>query len=246
MYSLGKSGLNNHDPGTPATVASGVAFYFPLGQEYMSFRTGDEGWRIQNGFYVYTRPVYPAVTAELDTSLGSNYWWRLKSALKVGGVSNVIRFVDVDGGQTWSSTGNKDRITIDKLTGLGFYRLTADLGGAKTWNNAIDGALTFSTVVNGVTYQDWYLISREEILLILGEISENGPGNIEDPVSIKTIFNKNGASNELWTATIQMNSGGANAYSKGWNPSTYIRGSGIASTFPPMIVFDAKSLITAP
>lgn len=231
----------------PSGVAqSGVLLQWPSGQQYTSYRTGDEGDRMQSGYFNYTRPSVPEAIAELDHSLGANFWAKLKNNIAVNGVSSKDRFVDVDGGQTWSATGNKDKITICKLTGIGFYRIENDLGGLKTWNNAIDDALTFSVVVDGVTYSNWYLVSREEFLLLLNEITAAGSGNLEDPVSAAVIWDRvSGGASENWTSTTQTN-GTSNAYSKGYNPSTYIRPSGKTTTYYPFLVFDARSLITAP
>jgi hypothetical protein len=229
------------------STPSGVLLSFPIGEEYTSYRTGDEGWRMQNGFYNYIAPTNPKVIAQLDRTVAGNYWFKLKSAIKVGGNSNTLRFVDVDGLQAWGTTGNKDKITIDKLTGLGFYRKSVDLGGPSNWNDAIDSALTFSVVVNSVTYSDWYLISREEIQAILGELYEVGVGLIQDLITSQTFYLEGTTSSVVWTGTIQSNSGGSNAYYKGWNPSTYIVTAGIGATSPYRIyVFDATSLISAP
>lgn len=229
------------------STPSGVLLQFPTGEEYTTYRTGDEGWRLQNGFFNYIAPTNPKVIAQLDRTVGANYWFKLKSAISVGGNSNTIRFVDVDGLQAWGTTDNKDKITIDKLTGLGFYRKTADLGGTSNWNGAIDSALTFSVVVNSITYSDFYLASREEILAILGELYEVGVGVIQDLITSQTIYAQATTSSFVWVATIQSNTGGSNAYYKGWNPSAYLAAAGIGATSPyRFYVFDATSLISAP
>ena len=229
------------------STPSGVLLQFPIGEEYTSYRTGDEGWRMQNGWYNYIAPTNPKVIAQLDRTVGSNYWFKLKSAISVGGNSNTLRFVDVDGLQAWGTTDNKDKITIDKLTGLGFYRKTADLGGASNWNGAIDSALTFSVVVNGVTFSDFYLMSREEMLATFGELYETGSGYLYDILTSQIFWYEAGNSTLVWTGTIQSNSGGSSAYYKGWNPSTYITGAAIGATSPYRVyVFDATSLISAP
>jgi len=231
----------------PASASQdGVLLEWPTGQQYTSFRTGDEGNRIQNNFFDYVKPAYPKAIAQLDNSLGANRWWRLTENVEVAGVSSKIRFVDVDGGQTWSGTGDKNRITIDKLTGLGFYRKTGDLGGAKTWNSAIDDALSFSTVVDGVTYSDWYIASAEEVQALFGEIGSITGSTIADPVSGNNILEISAVIERYWTSTTQSNSGGANAYIKGWNPSTFLTLSGKTSTWGSIYIFDARSLITAP
>lgn len=228
------------------STPSGVLLQFPVGEQYTTYRTGDEGWRLQNGWYNYIAPTSPAVIAQLDRTAGANYWFKLKSAIKVGGNSNTIRFVDVDGLQAWGTTNNKDKITIDKLTGLGFYRKTADLGGTANWNNSIDGALSFSVVVNSITYSDFYLISREEILATLGEQPEAGSGWISDAITGQQIYVGASTSVSLWTGTTQSNSGGASAYIRGMNPSVYVTGSGKTGSTYKFYVFDATSLISAP
>lgn len=229
------------------STPSGVLLQFPIGEQYTSYRTGDEGWRMQNGWYNYNAPTNPAVIAQLDRTAGANYWFKLKSAIKVGGNSNTLRFVDVDGLQAWGTTGNKDKITIDKLTGLGFYRKTADLGGASNWNNGIDNALAFSVVVNGVTFSNFYMMSREEMLATFGELAETGSGYLYDVLTSQIFWYEAGNSTLVWMSTTQSNSGGANAYYKGWNPTTYLTGAVKTATSPYSVyVFDATSLISEP
>jgi hypothetical protein len=228
------------------STPSGVILSFPIGEEYTSYRTGDEGWRLQNNWYNYIPPTNPKLIAQLDRTAGSNYWFRLKSAISVGGNSNTIRFVDVDGLQSWGTANNKDKITIDKLTGLGFYRKGADLGGVSTWDTAIDAALTFSIVVNSITYSDFYIPSREEILAILGELAEQGSGVIRDQLTNIEFYIEGGSSSSIWTSTTQSNTGGSSVYFKGWNPTTYITGGGKTATRYKFYVFDATSLISAP
>ena len=233
----------------PAGVTpSGVLLQWQTLEAWTSYRTGDEGSRKQGGAWDYTPPSNPAKIARLDTSLGANYWWRLASALTVNSVSSTIRFVDVNGVQAWGATDNVNLITIDKLTGLMFIRVESTMNGGATsnWNTAIDGALTHSIVVKGVTYSDWYLVSRKELLAILGEQSEAGSGDFEDQVTVGNpkIFDKVSGSSESWTATTQANST-SNAYSKGWNPTTYLRGvAKTNTTFRHFYIADARSLIS--
>lgn len=140
-------------------VPSGVLFKTIEPTQYTSYRTGDIGSRIQNGFFLYTPPPNPKAIAELD--FNSQYFWNvLKSPLVVNGVSSTTRFVDVDGGQTFSATGNKNLVVIDKLTGMMYNRNS--ITSKANWNACIDDALTYSVVVNGVTYDDWFLACKEE------------------------------------------------------------------------------------
>jgi uncharacterized membrane protein len=174
---------DNSDPVTPTNVGlvgntltievppsgaspSGVAFNFPAYWQRTSYRTGDVGDRMQTGWMAdLVNPAYPKAVAELDYS-NANWWQTLLNPLIVDGVSSTTRLVDVDGGQTWSATGNKNLVTIDKLSGFMYYNRNINNGA--TWDNAIDNALALSIVVDGVTYDDWYLCSIEEYLHIFG------------------------------------------------------------------------------
>lgn len=153
-------------------VASGVALQFPTPSQYTSYRTGDVGWRWQNGWFSgFVQPANPAKIAELDFSQpGQNGWFVLKNPLTVGGVSNTLRFVDVTGVQTFSAVNNKNLVVIDKLTGMMITR-TNGAATSTQWNACIDGAFNGSITVEGVTYSDWYLISINEVQQIFGNMA---------------------------------------------------------------------------
>jgi hypothetical protein len=140
---------------------NGVALQFPTPSQYTSFATGDIGWRYQNGWFDYTYPAYPAKFAELDYTAGANSWYKLKTALTVGGVTSTERFVDINGVQGWGLVGNANVAVIDKLTGLMFTRGFTTWGAA-TWDTQNTNALAYSVVINGVTYADWYMMSVRE------------------------------------------------------------------------------------
>lgn len=169
----------------PVVIPSGVLFDFPFITEYTSYRTGDAGWRAQNGWNAITRPTNPKAIAELDTTLGANMYFRLKNNLVVNGVSSKIRYVDVLGGQTWSATNNVNAVILDKLTGLMTVRNDVNVSSV-IWNTCIDDALNYSITVNGVTYNDWYLFSLEEAYKIFGYIWVH---NQTDPISGAQISN---------------------------------------------------------
>lgn len=157
--SMGITIFNNSAGGGGGAAPSGVLFKTIKPTQYTSYRTGDVGNRIQTGFFDYIPPSNPAAVAELDFS-SANFFNVLKRPLIVNGVSSTTRFVDVDGVQTFSATGNKSLVVIDKLTGMMYNRNTI---GSASWNAAIDNALTYSLVVNSVTYDDWFLACKEEI-----------------------------------------------------------------------------------
>ena len=136
--------------GLPATVPldvrdyrSGIAYNFGFilasGQTTVH-RTGDEGTMRSDGFFSYTRPVYPLRYAELSnfTTLAGN---------NVHG--NTLRFTDRNGSAA-ATSGN--RVVQDHFTGIEWY-IPSSLPALGTWNTAIDAAAA-STVESST---DWYL-----------------------------------------------------------------------------------------
>lgn len=164
--------------------SSGVSFVSPQPYIYTSYRTGDEGWRWQNGWYNYSPPTSPAKVAALDFT-SSNAKYILKTPLTVNGVSSTQRFVSFRGNQDFTAGGvNGDLLLIDKLTGLGILRL-AYFG---TWNQGIDNALSYSISVNGVAYSDWYMIGIYEYYSILANTNYVA-GSWVDPITSNTLCN---------------------------------------------------------
>jgi hypothetical protein len=157
---LGSNGIQNKGSGgAPPTPPSGVLFKTIEPSQYTSYRTGDEGWRVQNNWFDYTSPTNPEVVAELDYTSPS-FFNVLKSPLVVGGVSSTTRFVDVNGIQAFSATGNANLVVIDKLTGMMYSRTSFS---TSNWDTAIDSALSYSITVNSIVYDDWFLVSTKEI-----------------------------------------------------------------------------------
>jgi hypothetical protein len=226
---------------------SGVLLQFPTPSQYTSYRTGDEGWRVQNGWYDYTRPTQPAAIAELDYT-SANHWYLLKNNLKVGGVSNKTRFVDVDGGQTFSATGNKNLILIDKLTGLGIYRPQDNSLLKATWDAGIDDGLSLSIVVNSITYSDWYLASSQEFHLLFG-VNIKANGWVDPTSSITLLATVSTGSQLTYMTSTSAPTATANSVAPRFSNSGYLDISNFSKTSAngrPFYVFDARSLITAP
>lgn len=179
-----------------ASAPSGVLFKTIEARQRTSYRTGDEGWRSQNGWFDYTPPSNPKAIAELDYT-SANFFNVLKNPLIVNGVSSTTRFVDILGGQAWTGTGNSNDITIDKLTGLMFTRI---LAVTTTWNDTIDGALAYSIVVGGVTFDDWYLASELEYTAIYHQFAGISP-QLDTLTSAQVLSNR---ANQ-WTSTTYAN-----------------------------------------
>jgi hypothetical protein len=200
--------------------------------------TPDEGWRVQNGWFDYTPPSNPEVVAELDFA-NANCNFVLKYPLVVNGVSSTVRFVDVDGGQTFSTTGNKHLVVIDKLFGKMYSRQQQS---KTSWNNSIDDALLFSIVVNSITYDDWHLISFNEINNIFAKgwvIQDNFA--FKDPISNATILVTGG--NFVTSTTVRATTTSywrLAAFAETWANTAKTTGGEV------VYIRDCKNLITAP
>ena len=162
---------------------SGVALQFPFPSRGVSLNTFDTGWRAQNGWFNYTPPAYPAKYAQLDTTLGANQWYRLKTALSVNGVNSTNRFVDLSGVQGWAALNNLNAAVLDKLTGLMWTRTNFGLAQYAT---SLTNAASYSVTINGVLYDDWYVPSIYEMAQFFGTYSPSGAWI--DPISGLTIY----------------------------------------------------------
>jgi hypothetical protein len=161
---------------------SGILYSFPaLSGQWTSFRTGDDGWLAQNGWYDYTRPANPLYVQELDLSL-SDYYYRLKHNNVFG---NKLRFTDVDGAQVFGSTGNKNLVFIDHLTGLMWTRTRIVNAN---WDTFIDTSLTHSVTVDSVLYDDWAAPSIE----IFKQLFMSQSRLIQDGSNVIFNMNQNG------------------------------------------------------
>lgn len=165
-------------------VPSGVALQRPIGDQFVSYRTGDTGFRVQNQWFYYTPPTYPAKFAKLKNMTTAGYWYTLETALTVNGVSSTQRFVDASGIQSWSALNNLNLSVIDKLTGLMFTRTRSGL--TRNWNDSIDDALAYSATINGNIYSDWYLMSLQEAVQVFGNYVTSPTWT--DPVSSQIIY----------------------------------------------------------
>lgn len=166
---------------------SGVALQRPNPASGISYYNYDSGWRAQNGWYAYTQPTYPAKYAQLDTTAGANQWYRLKTALTVGGISSTQRFVDVNGVQSWGTLNNANFAVIDKLTGLMFTRTPIFINaGGVNWQANISAAYAYSITINGIVYSNWYTIGVNEFMAFFGNYLPNTT-NWSDPLTSQNI-----------------------------------------------------------
>jgi hypothetical protein len=219
----------------PVSIPSGVLFKTIEPTQYTSYRTGDEGWRVQNGFYNYTPPTHPKVIAELDMT-STTFFNVLESPLIVNGVSSTTRFVDVNGIQAFSSTGNADLVVIDKLTGMMYSRTNFS---NVIWDSAIDNALSYSITVNSIVYDDWFLVSKKEIESIAHQFAGIN-------VNVDTLTNVLlwRPTSNFWTSSfVTFTSSARFVFGFG---ERYAFNQFILSVAPQMYIRNARNLITAP
>jgi len=233
---LGSNGLQMKGSGAAPIVPDGVAFQQITPSQYTSYLSGDEGWRVQNGIFAYTPPTNPKVYAELDYS-SANFWYVLKNPLVVNGVSSTTRFVDVNGIQAFSSTGNADQVVIDKLTGRMWLRNRV---GNNQWATFISNALTYSIVVNGITYSDWYLPSQNEFISLYQDYATT-PINVDSLTSANILSTSFSSQTSTTNATLTTQS---KCYIN--TSRTFINLAKGQFDYGATYITDAKNLITAP
>lgn len=225
---------------------SGVAFNFVPPEQNTSYGDFDIGWRRQNGWFDdHVNPPFPEVIAELDYT-SANYHFLLKNALKVRTNSTVRRFVDIDGLQEFPATNNKDKVIIDKYTSLAAYRDPHSLGTFANRQAALDFAQTLNINVDGVIFNDWYMVGYCELLAIMGNflVPRGGTGNNSDPITSKVIFTGPTANHNVQTAFTNIIFGGTNIL--GYRALATISYQATGGADYAFFIHKAKHLITAP
>jgi len=221
-----------------AVVPSGVLFKTIEPSQYTSYQTGDEGWRVQNGFFNYTPPTAPKAVAELDYT-NTNFFCVLKTPLVVNGVSSTTRFVDVNGIQAFSATGNANLVVIDKLTGMMYSRV---LFGNADWSPTITDVLSYSVTVNSQVYNDWYLCSLNECINIVNQYNSNIRFDTLTGVELFPNLTEN-----IWLSTtnptITSFKFEFDAIKRYCSSNTRLAG---ANSIRRLIILNARNLITAP
>jgi hypothetical protein len=216
-----------------AIVASGVLFKTIEPSQYTSYRTGDEGWRVQNGWFDYIPPSTPKAIAELDFA-SSIFCDLLKNNLVVNGVSSKNRFVDAFGAKIISTGINS--VVIDKLTGMAYQRLPLSKAN---WNAAIDDALTYSITVNSIVFDDWYLPTNFELLKVANYSQSTNLFSLVDLSALIFPFTTNfytSTTNPFNTLDYYQVNRGSNVY------SSITKLSSMHANY----ITNARNLITAP
>jgi hypothetical protein len=226
--------------GSSPIVPSGVLFKTIEPSQYTSYRTGDEGWRVQNGYFDYVLPTNPKAIAELDFTVGANFWYKLKNPLVVNGVSSTTRFVDFNGIQVFDSLDNCDLYLIDKLTGFAYQR--GSFAAITNWDNNIDQAIASSINIKGVTYDNIFVCSMNEYLSCFGLLAA---GNWTDPITSNVIASLITSGQYQTSNTLPQVTTYVQAVNLGILPNN-IGFSEKVSSRSRLQIFDVRNLITAP
>lgn len=217
----------------------GVAFFQPQPDFYTSYKTGDTGWRVQNGWYDYTPPTNPAVVARLAPVSGSAVVRdTLLTPLTVNGVTSNRRFVSVKGNQDFTNTGqNENLLLIDKYTGYGIYRIGINSGG--TLPGWIDTAESLSITVQGITYSNFYVMGIFEFFEILANMNFTGGFFTDSSTGVQLITGGPGAGG-LWMGTYASATTGYRFFNNGIQVSTNV----FDSNGRVIITKETRNLIT--
>jgi len=140
------------NPYVYSTIPGGGYFYKPYRfTQVTSYRTGDEGWRIQNGWYDPSLTFGTVTIARPDSSAP---FTTLEENNTHG---NTFRFTTRAGvGLSYGDGIPADNIVQDHLHGVEFWAISQNF---INWDAAIDGAL--ASTLGGES--DWYVASRAEI-----------------------------------------------------------------------------------
>lgn len=137
------------------TTASGIAYCNQVFSQRTSYRTGDEGWTLQNNVWHRTPPTYPEYIQGLDYD-ATNPFVTLEHNNAFG---NKNRFTDETGAAATSGSNTTSGLVIDHLHGYMWY---APRATGVTWATAVDNCV--ASTQGG--YSDWYLPSRDSIKAI--------------------------------------------------------------------------------
>lgn len=170
-------------PDCPPAVTRSTATLMKTGQT-TSYRTGDDGdleaGRATDFLTLDAAPLHNNGSATLNTTIN--------------------RFTDILGGQTYADDIVLDWSTWNGSTLLGYSRVV--LGNPINWNNAIDGALSFSV---GSFVSGWRLPNIIELISLssfnLGTHFNYTPFNISAPTWLWSSTTGNASTSALASAS---------------------------------------------
>lgn len=148
-----------------------ISYHRPFAVNAASYRTGDEGWRRQNGFFNYIKQGKKPIRQGQDPDVAdgsANDWLKLspKTPNAFGGLDI---WTDINGNTVLTTNG---MYLINHYTGQGWVRYnssnptaadgTQQASNSVSWNDAIDAAL--ASTLHG--FNDWFVASWKEYMSI--------------------------------------------------------------------------------
>jgi hypothetical protein len=155
----------------------GITFKIPIPSAVVSNTPNkDAGWRYSApiNWFNYNNPQNTKIQTDLDFN-HNNPHFNLKNDVSFRGFSSKKRFVDIKGGQNFTTYPD---VFIDKLTGLTYRRVTPSLADEATSFNDTEN---FSITTDGITLSNWFVASIEELLIIYGFGKTTANFQITDP-----------------------------------------------------------------
>jgi hypothetical protein len=153
---------------------------FPIGATLMktgqttSYRTGDDG--------------------DIEAGRATNF----TTLAKRNPFSNLNRFTDELGGQTYTNNIVIDWSTYDGATVLGISRVAIATG--QSWNTAVDGSLSYSV---GTFTSGWRLINMKEMFNLINFANDQNNLLNYSPFNLSSSGRVYWSSNTVLNATIQ-------------------------------------------
>jgi hypothetical protein len=213
------------------TKPQGITFQIPVPSSIISNTPNqDAGFRYANSFFNYNNPQPTKIQPCLDFT-HANTHFNLKENISFRGESNKKRFVDIRGLQDFTTYPN---VFIDKKSGL-VYRRNFDT--AQTESASFTDTENFSVTVDGITLNDWYMASIEEVFDVFGFGKVTNDLDIIDPDS-GAIINAG-----VLTQNLRTSSRNSSTQYNQVN-FAFMNAGAVASTAPRAYMMVSKELLT--
>jgi hypothetical protein len=152
----------------------GITFQIPIPSSIISNTPNqDAGFRYSNSFFNYNNPQNTKIQPELDFT-HANPHFNLKDNVSFRGIASKKRFVDIRGGQDFTTYPD---VFTDKYTGLTYRRVILSADEATSFSNT----QSLSITTDSITLSDWYIASVDELLSIYGYGKLTNNTEIVDP-----------------------------------------------------------------
>lgn len=196
--------VQNSDASYNTTVASGGALILPD----ITLTEGDETTSTKPAAKNLTCKPFPIGATLMKTGQTTSYRTGDDGDIEAGRAtsfttlakrnpfSNLNRFTDELGGQTYTNNIVIDWSTYDGSTVLGISRVAIATG--QTWNNAVDNSLSYSV---GSFTSGWRLINMKEIFNLLNYVNSEANLLNYSPLNLSSTGRIYWSANTLSSAT---------------------------------------------